>query len=212
MPAIKDQMEKIYRGMPLETIPWNMETPPAALISLITTIKFRPYKVIEFGCGAGNYVIYLAQQGFDVTGIDISNAAIEIAKKAASEKGVTCKLIVADVLSDMREIQETSDFTYDWELLHHIYPEDREKYVKNVYRLLEHGGRYLSVCFSEKSTQFGGEGKYRKTPINTVLYFSSESEMKSLFDPFFEVEVLNTIDIQGKFASHKAIYALLKKI
>jgi cyclopropane fatty-acyl-phospholipid synthase-like methyltransferase len=212
MLAIKDQMEKIYQGMPLETIPWNMEAPPAALTSLTTTIKFRPYKVIEFGCGSGNYVLYLAQQGFDVTGIDISNAAIEIAKKAASEKGVTCKLIVADVLSDMREIQETFDFAYDWELLHHIYPEDREQYVKNVYRLLKHGGRYLSVCFSEKSTQFGGEGKYRKTPINTVLYFSSESEMKSLFDPFFEIEVLNTIDIQGKFASHKAIYALLKKI
>jgi cyclopropane fatty-acyl-phospholipid synthase-like methyltransferase len=204
-------MEQIYRGMSLENIPWNRETPPDLLQSLVHAHTIIPCKTIELGCGAGNYVIYLAQQGFDVTGVDISNAAIEIAKKSASEKSVTCKFIAADVLGDMPEIREAYDFAYDWELLHHIFPEDREKYIRNVHRLLKPGGRYLSVCFSEKSPQFGGEGKYRKTPIDTVLYFSSESEMKSLFDPSFYIEELKTIDIEGKFATHKAIYAFLKK-
>jgi SAM-dependent methyltransferase len=211
MLTIKDQMEKIYRDMSLENIPWNRETPPDILQSLVQSRTIVPCKAIELGCGAGNYVIFMAQQGFDITGVDISGAAIEIAKKSASEKGVTCTFIEADVLGDMPEIWDPFEFAYDWELLHHIFPGDREKYLKNVHRFLKPGGRYLSVCFSEESLQFGGKGKYRKTPIDTILYFSSENEMKSLFEPFFRIEELKTIDIEGKFAKHKAIYAFLKK-
>ena len=103
------------------------------------------------------------------------------------------------------------DLAYDWELLHHIFPSDREKYINNVYRLLSPGGRYLSACFSEENTQFGGEGKYRTTPLNTTLYFSSESELKSLFESLFIIEELKTIEIKGKFGPHKAIYSLLKR-
>ena len=208
---IKDQMEKIYNSIPPEQIPWNIETPPDILSHLVETEKIKPCKVIDLGCGAGNYVIYLSTKGFDPTGVDISASAIDIAKKSAAEKGIKCNFITADVLGDMTEINELFDLAYDWEVLHHIFPEDREKYINNVYRLLKPGGQYLSVCFSEDSSQFGGEGKYRKTPLDTVLYFSSEDEMRALFKTAFEIEELKTVDIEGKFGSHKAIYAFLKK-
>ena len=204
-------MEKLYSNIPPEKIPWNLETPPDILQDIVKTEKVKPCKVIEFGCGTGNYVIYLSTKGFDATGIDFSESAIELAKKSAPKNGVNCKFISADVLGEMGEVKETFDFAYDWELLHHIFPQDREKYINNVYRLLNHGGQYLSVCFSEESPQFGGVGKYRKTPLDTVLYFSSESEMMSLFKSHFEVEELKTVDIKGKFATHKVIYAFMKK-
>ena len=153
---IKDQMENIYKNVPLEDIPWNTETPPEILQHIITTGKVKPCKAIELGCGAGNYVIYLSFKGFEVTGVDFSETAVVIARKSAEKKGIQCRFMVADVLSDMSDIQETFDFAYDWQLLHHIFPEDREKYIMNVHRLLNPGGQYLSVCFSEESPQFGG--------------------------------------------------------
>ena len=205
-------MEKIYRTISPENIPWNIETPPDILQDIVKTEKVKPCKVIELGCGTGNYVIYLSASGFIATGVDISKTAIEMAKNSAVKRKVRCNFIVADVLSEMTEVQDTFDFAYDWELLHHIFPQDREKYIKNVYRLLNPGGQYLSVCFSEKSPQFGGEGKYRRTPLDTILYFSSESEMVSLFTKYFEIEELKAFDIKGKFAPHKAIYAFLKKV
>ncbi len=208
---IKDQMEKIYRSIPLDKIPWNIETPPDILQNIVKTEKIKPCKVIELGCGTGNYVIYLSSKGFDASGVDISKTAIEIATNSASKKGINCNFISSDVLGDMTEVQETFDFAYDWELLHHIFPQDREKYINNVHRLLNPEGMYLSVCFSEKSPQFGGVGKYRKTPIDTVLYFSSEREIVSLVEPLFEIEKLETVEIQGKFAPHRAIYAFMKK-
>lgn len=210
-PLVKDQMETIYRSLPPEEIPWIRETPPDALLDLVRTERIRPCKTIELGCGTGNSLLDLARAGFDATGVDISPAAIEMARKSASEKKVKCEFLVADVLGDMAEIRGTFDFAYDWELLHHIFPPDREKYGKNVYRLLNPEGWYLSVCFSEESPQFGGKGKVRKTPLGTVLYFSSERELATLFEPLFEIEELKTIDIMGKYAPHKAIYVLMRK-
>lgn len=208
---IKDQMEKIYKNMAIDDIPWNFKTPPDVLENLVRTGKIAPCKTIDLGCGTGNYAIYLAGEGFDVTAVDISSSAIKIAKNNASQKGIDCNFIVADILGDLKQIQSTFNFAYDWELLHHIFPSDREKYIRDVYRLLNPGGQYLSVCFSEENLQFGRVGKFRKTPLETVLYFSSENELRVLYESFFKIEELKTIEIKGKFSPHKAIYAFMIK-
>lgn len=207
----KDDINKIYRELPLKQIPWIFKTPPDILVELINRGKINPCKTIDLGCGTGINAIYLASKRFIVTGIDISPAAIKIAKRNADEKKVKCNFIIADVLSDLNEIDRNYDFAYDWELLHHIFPENRQNYIKNVYNLLNQGGTYLSVSFSEKDSCFGGQGKYRETPLGTVLYFSSENELKELFKPFFNIEDLKTIEIRGKPASHFAIYAFMKR-
>jgi 2-polyprenyl-3-methyl-5-hydroxy-6-metoxy-1,4-benzoquinol methylase len=204
-------MNEIYSTIPLEKIPWNLETPPDLLKKIVDASLDKSSKIIELGCGAGNYVIYFANKGINVTGVDISSKAIDIAKSSAKEKGVSCNFFVCDVLNAMTELTDNYNFVYDWELLHHIFPEDRAKYINNVYRLLKPEGMYLSVFFSEVSSQFGGKGKYRKTPLNTVLYFSSESEILELVKPFFKVLELKTVEIQGKHSPHKTIFTLLKK-
>jgi SAM-dependent methyltransferase len=201
-------IDRIYRTIPLDKIPWNNETPPDALVNLVKSGKVRPCRTIDLGCGAGNYSIYLAGIGFEVTGVDSSSTAIKIAQENARIKGVRCIFIAADLLGDMHEVKGTFDFAYDWELLHHIFPEDREKYVKNVHRILNPGALYFSVCFSEKDPQFGGVGKFRKTQIGTTLYFSSESEIRTLLSPYFDIQELKTIEISGKFGSHQAVAAL----
>jgi len=204
-------MEKIYRRVPLKKIPWNMETPPDILQHIVATGKITPCKVIELGCGVGHYVRYLARMGFDATGVDFSETAIGMARDSASDDEVKPIFIVSDLLGDMAEVHETFDFAYDWELLHHIFPPERPRYVHNVHRLLNSHGRYMSVSFSEKDPEFGGAGKYRTTPLGTTLYFSSEREIASLVEPLFEVEELETVEIRGKSAPHLAVYAFLKK-
>jgi len=48
-------MDSIYKSIPLEEIPWNIETPPDALVELVDSGKVTPCKTIDLGCGAGNY-------------------------------------------------------------------------------------------------------------------------------------------------------------
>ncbi len=53
-------IDRIYQNVPLDTIPWNSETPPDALVESVGSKKVRPCRTVDLGCGAGNYAIYLA--------------------------------------------------------------------------------------------------------------------------------------------------------
>jgi len=205
------RIDRIYRKMPLEKIPWNIETPPKALVELVDNGKVKPCKTVDLGCGVGNYAIYLASKGFDVTGVDFSPTAIKIAEENAKKRGANCNFLITDVVEELDQFMETFDFAYDWELLHHIFPEKRKKYVENVHGILNLKGKYLSVCFSEKDAQFGGSGKYRETRLGTILYFSCEDELRDLFKPYFNIEELKTIEIGGKFGPHLANYAFMER-
>lgn len=204
-------IDRIYQKLPLDKIPWNSETPPDILVDLVQTGKVRPCRTIDLGCGAGNYAIYLGGHGFEVTGVDSSPTALSIAQKNAQRLGVRCSFIVADLIGDLHEINGRFDFAFEWELLHHIFPKDREKYIKNVSNLLNPGATYISVCFSESDPQFGGTGKFRSTPIGTTLYFSSESELRDLFSAHFVIRELKTIEVAGKFGPHQAICVLSER-
>lgn len=208
---IREQMEQIYRDFPLESIPWNSPTPPKLLVEAVASGKIKPCTAVDLGCGAGNYAVWLAQQGFEVTGIDLSRQAAQLATDLAKQKGVSCRFVAADLLGDLIEFHSSFDFAYDWEVLHHIFPEDRDRYVRNVHDILRVNGRYLSICFSEKDAAFGGVGKIRTTTLGTVLYFSSEEELKKLYAPFFRIEELSTVQIQSKSMPHMANVAWLRR-
>jgi 2-polyprenyl-3-methyl-5-hydroxy-6-metoxy-1,4-benzoquinol methylase len=93
-------MEDIYQQIPINEIPWDMKEPPQPLVELVTSGKILPCKTIDLGCGTGNNSIYLAKQGYDVTGIDITSMAIRLAKEKADEIGLTCNFIAANFLME----------------------------------------------------------------------------------------------------------------
>jgi hypothetical protein len=119
--------------------------------------------------------------------------------------------MAADVLGGLADITETFEFAYDWSLLHHVIPNDRKRYVETVHRLLIPGGKYLSVCFSERDASFEGTGRFRTTSIGTELYFSSEDELRDLFGPYFDVVALDTVEVEGKQEPHLMNWAFMAK-
>jgi SAM-dependent methyltransferase len=204
------RIDDLYKNTPPEKIPWNMETPPQLLVELVDSGKVHPCKTVDLGCGAGNYAIYLAGRGFEVTGIDFSPTAIKIAKENTKKKGVKCNFFVADVVDELDKINQTWDFAYDWGLLHHISPVKRGKYVENVHSILKSAGKYVSVCFNEKDVAFEGSGKYRQTSMGTVVYLSSEKELRKLFERFFRIIDFRVLEITGKIMTHIFNYCLME--
>jgi SAM-dependent methyltransferase len=207
---LKNIMDNIYKEIQSGNVPWNNENPPDLLVNLVDSKTIKPCKAVDLGCGAGNYTIYLASMGFEMTGIDLSDEAINIAKKNAFNKNFTCSFISGDITEDAEIVKDKFKFAFDYEVLHHVFPDKRNKYVNNVYNLLEPDSFYMSVCFSEKDESFGGKEKFRKTPLGTELYFSSEDELYKLYRPLFNIIELKTIDLIGH-NNHKAVYALLLK-
>ena len=63
-------------------------------------------KALVLAMGEGRNAVYLAQNGFDVTGVDISEVAIEKCNKLAKERNTTVNAVVADLTDyDMGEAQ-----------------------------------------------------------------------------------------------------------
>ena len=210
--TLKEQMNKIYRELNGDEITWNIENPPDILTNLVESGWIQPCVAIDLGCGLGNYALWFASKGFTMTGLDLSANALEQGRVQAKQKNIPCRFADLDMTEKVDGFDNAFDFAYDWEVLHHIFPEKREPYVKNVHQMLRSGGKYFSLCFSEQEPPgFGGTGKYRKTPLDTTLYFSSEKELRELFEPLFVIEELCTIEIAGKKGSHWAVKALLSK-
>lgn len=172
----KEIFENIYKT---PGAGWTKAEPPKELVELVDNGNVAAYKAIDIGCGEGFYSIYLASKGFDVLGIDLSERAIEYAKENALKAGCAIRLMAMDV-SSLRPLNETFDFVFEWSVLHHIMPEERRDYVEDVSRLLNEGGKYLSVCFSEESPEAPESGeKHAISPVGTRLYYSSQDELKN---------------------------------
>ena len=128
---------------------WTWHNPPPELSGLIESGEIKPCKAIDIGCGEGYYSIYLASKGFDMVGIDLSERAIAFAKENAAKANLFIRFCAMDINS-LDDENEKFDFVFEWSVLHHIMPPQREHYVENVSRMLNKGGKYLSTCFSRR--------------------------------------------------------------
>jgi SAM-dependent methyltransferase len=59
--------------------------------------KITPKKILDGGCGTGGHAIPLAERGYDVTGIDLSEEMINIAKEKARKRNVNIDFYVMDL-------------------------------------------------------------------------------------------------------------------
>ena len=58
----------------------------------------HPGKALDLGCGEGRNAIWLAERGWQVTGVDFSEIGLEKARRLASERGVEVNWLRADLL------------------------------------------------------------------------------------------------------------------
>jgi SAM-dependent methyltransferase len=100
-------------------------------------------RLLDLGCGAGNYSIFLSQMGYEVTGIDISETAISWAHENAASADVSPSFVCGDGVN-LADIEDNSfDFAFDGHFLHCIIGRDRETLLENVHRVLRPGGFFL---------------------------------------------------------------------
>jgi SAM-dependent methyltransferase len=57
-----------------------------------------PGRALDLACGAGRNAVWLAEQGWTVTGADFSDVALENARGLAAERGVEVEWLQADLL------------------------------------------------------------------------------------------------------------------
>ncbi len=121
--------------------PWDIG-PRDELVRLVENQIIQPGRAIDQGCGTGANAVFLAQHGFEVTGVDFSQAAIEKARQRASAAGAQVHFLVDD-LTNLRQVSGTFDFLLDYGVLDDLSPRQREAYLQNLLPLTRSGSCYL---------------------------------------------------------------------
>jgi SAM-dependent methyltransferase len=121
-------------------LPWDTGRPSAELQRACSENTIRPCCALEIGCGTGTNSVWLAQQGFEVTGLDVAPLAIKHAEQRARAAGVSVRFIVADMLS-LPELGGPFEFFFDRGCYHAVRRNAPREYAPAVARQLAPGAR-----------------------------------------------------------------------
>lgn len=104
---------------------------------LSTSPVARPgARVLELGCGTGALSCMLAQRGFEMTGLDISESAISFARSVATKRDLRVRFEAADACSWETPV-EAFDVVIDSHLLHCMaLARDRQRLLAQMARRL----------------------------------------------------------------------------
>ena len=150
------------------------EKDAASLADLIEeVIPVSAYRnVLDLGCGRGRHSITLAQRGYQVTGIDLSNKAIEKAKRIAGQKNLNnVKFFVRDMRDPLPKqfdaiVNLFTTFGYFLE------DEENRRVLRNTGKMLNQGGilflDYLNPHYVEKNLVPSESGMYENLTYNVT--------------------------------------------
>ena len=108
-------------------------------------------RVLEIGCGLGTDGVQFAKAGADYTGVDLTDAAIELARKRFEVSGLRGELRVSDA-ENLDFADESFDLVYSHGVLHHTPGIARA--VSEIHRVLKPGGRAIVMLYHRDSYNY----------------------------------------------------------
>jgi SAM-dependent methyltransferase len=152
-PDLRKAWAETYAKTPYRELPWFSDKPFPSLVRAVSSRQIvPPGPLLDVGCGAGSNALWLARQGFRVTGVDISPGAIAAAEGRARAAGLHAEFRVADALAlpfrrgAFRVVTDVGCF-------HTLPARLRPGYVREVRRILRPGGSYLPAWIAREATQ-----------------------------------------------------------
>ena len=200
----KKHWENIYQTRELKDVSWFQPKPETSLdffkeFNLPTTAK-----VIDIGGGDSFLVDYLLDLGYeDISVLDISETAIDRAKKRLGYRAENVKWIVSDAAAF--KPTEKYDFWHDRAAFHFLTDEeDISSYLETAQRYINPKGVLVIGTFSE-------QGPKKCSGIDIKQY--SEASMANRLKNFFEKIRCITIDHETPFDTiQNFVFCSFKKL
>jgi SAM-dependent methyltransferase len=111
----------------------------------------RGLRVLEIGCGLGTDGAQFAKAGACYTGIDLTEAAIDLARKRFEISGLPGEFRVADA-EHLDFADDSFDLVYSHGVLHHT--PDTARAVQEIHRVLKPGGRAIVMLYHRGSYNY----------------------------------------------------------
>jgi len=151
-------------------------------------------RLLEIGCGIGVDSIQLAKCGYDVTAVDLTESALEVARDYAKLRGVEIDFRRANA-EQLEFDDDAFDVVYSFGVLHHT--PDIEKALAEAYRVLKPGGTAFIMLYARDSLVNLVHRVFRlpyESPRDhddhcPVVYTFSRKGVKGLFESYRTVDV-----------------------
>jgi SAM-dependent methyltransferase len=159
--------------------PWETGKPSSELQRVVAERRVAPCRAIELGCGTGKSAVWLAEQGFDVLGVDLSRLAIQRARENPVRDGVRVRFLAADLL-DFWELGGPYRFFFDRGCYHAVRLFDAGGYFRTLEQVLEPGALGLVLM--------GNAAEPEEEEVGPPVL--EEREVRREFDYRFEILAL----------------------
>jgi len=186
--TLKDFKEKFsdwntyYNDNEVEKMPWYEKNLDHDLENEIISGNLSQGKFLDLGTGPGTQATQLAKRGFDVTGTDLSENAIEIAKKLSNMVD-----FVTDDFLNSKLPENEFDFIFDRGCFHVFDISQRRNYVEQVKRILKDNGKLFLKCMSKEEKNLPDDDMPRKFSKQEIIdIFGNDFDIESIKDSVFK--------------------------
>jgi 2-polyprenyl-3-methyl-5-hydroxy-6-metoxy-1,4-benzoquinol methylase len=161
---------------------WKFEPSDSAILALDLFKSYKFKNILIPGTGYGRNARLFCDNGFKVTGIEISKSAIDLAKM----NGINCKIHHGSVTS-MPFDKQQYDAVFCYALIHLLNKPERKAFLRSCFNQLKPDG-IMVFSVATKETGMYGEGKYlskNRFEISNglkVYFYDSESVIKEFAD------------------------------
>jgi SAM-dependent methyltransferase len=167
---------------------WGLEPADSAITALELFKKHGFNSILIPGFGYGRNAKIFTDNGFKVTGIEISKTAINIGKKHFNDK---IKVYHGSV-SSMPYDKELYDGIFCYALLHLLSAKERIKLINDCYNQLRPDGYMFFVTISKKDNRYGEGKEISKDTFETkhgvTLFFYDSDSVKREFGNYGLIE------------------------
>lgn len=156
----------------------------------ISAKALAPGRAVDLGCGSGADSLYLASQGFDVTGVDFSAVAIQRAETIANQANPSPRFVVADLLTlPNHQIPGPFDLLFDGGTLDDFPPRVRPQVAAIITQLARPRSLFVMWCFYAHrgelpSLSLSGPSRFGAPPIEP-------GEETRLFGEHWDIEPIS---------------------
>ncbi len=147
---------------------WETGKPWAELIRIIEEGTIKPQTILELGCGSGADAVYLAKRRFEVTAVDSSPLALEMAHSRAEQENALVRLVLDDVFNFCKSV-EPFDLVYDAGFYHFIRQANLDQFLDLLWGITKPGSYYLTLAGNADDTSDGGPPRVTEQEIRSEL-------------------------------------------
>ena len=153
-------------------------------------------KLHDLGCGGGRHLFYFAEHGYEVTGSDLSENALDFAQAELGRRQLSASLQLCPMTELPFENGEF-DITISRAVINHAELQDIKKTIFEVARTTKTGGLFFVTFSSERASDW----KQGEEVLKDVTYipvagpekglihtYLSAANAAALLEPFFRIE------------------------